>query len=264
MLALLDRFLCRRAAAGPLLVVFEDMHWADPTTAQWFERVLELVETLPVLVLATARPEFVFQPAGRPNVTLLTLGRLSHDDVLRIVADQAGERSIAPALAARIAERAEGIPLFAEELTRAILELGEAEDAVPATLQASLMGRLDRLGPAREVAQAAAVIGRDFERDLLAEIVPHGPRGLEKALDALLASRLVLRRPAEGPGALQFKHALVRDAAYDSLLRARRESLHLALAEALLARRGSGGEVAPELIAGHLIEGGEPGHRSHS
>jgi len=259
MLALLDRFLCRRAVAGPLLVVFEDMHWADPTTTHWFERVLGLIETLPVLVLATARPEFVFQPAGRPNVTVLTLARLRRDDVMRIVADQAGARSLAPALVARIAIRAEGVPLFAEELTRAILELGETEHAVPATLQASLMGRLDRLGLAREVAQAAAVIGRDFERDLLAEIVPHGPRGLEKALDALLASRLVLQRPTEGAGAMQFKHALVRDAAYDSLLRARRESLHLALAETLLATRGSGREVAPELIAGHLIEGGEPG-----
>jgi predicted ATPase len=157
---------------------------------------------------------------------------------------------------ARIVERAEGIPLFAEELTRAILELGEAEDAVPTTLQASLMSRLDRLGAAREVAQAAAVIGRDFDADLLAESVPESAPDLGTALDTLLASRLVLRRAAPGAGAYQFKHALVRDAAYASLLKARREALHATVADRLIARHGQGSDVAPELIAHHYTEAG--------
>ena len=129
---------------------------------------------------------------------------------------------------------------------------------MPSTLQASLTGRLDRLGPAREVAQAAAVLGRDFDRDLLAEILPYGPRALGDALNALLASKLVMRRSAGSPDALQFKHALVRDAAYDSLLSAQREALHARTAAALIARSDAGGDVAPELIALHLVKGGAP------
>ena len=129
---------------------------------------------------------------------------------------------------------------------------------MPSTLQASLTGRLDRLGPAREVAQAAAVLGRDFDRDLLAETLPYGPRALGDALNALLASKLVMRRTAGSPGALQFKHALVRDAAYDSLLSAQREALHARVAAALIARSDAGGDIAPELIALHLVKGGAP------
>jgi class 3 adenylate cyclase/tetratricopeptide (TPR) repeat protein len=257
-LALLDRFLCQRAERGPLLVVFEDMHWADPTTEEWLEGVVGLCETLPLLVIATGRPEFAFGPSTAANVTTLALSRLGRAELERIVVQQAPARPLSPAVISRIVERSEGIPLFAEELTRAILELGEAEDAVPTTLQASLMGRLDRLGAAREVAQAAAVIGRDFDADLLAEIVPHDARALNKALDALLAGRLVLRRGGSGGRAFQFKHALVRDAAYESLLRARREALHETLAERLIARREQGSDVAPELIAHHLVAGGMP------
>jgi class 3 adenylate cyclase/tetratricopeptide (TPR) repeat protein len=257
-LALLDRFLCRRAEKAPLLVVFEDMHWADPTTEEWLEGLVGLCETLPLMVIATGRPEFTFGPSTATNVTTLALSRLGRAEIERIVAEQAPARPLSSAVIARIVERSEGIPLFAEELTRAILELGEAEDAVPTTLQASLMGRLDRLGAAREVAQAAAVIGRDFDADLLAEIAPHSSRDLKGALDTLLASRLVLRRGGAGGRAFQFKHALVRDSAYESLLRARREALHATLADRLIARREQGSDVAPELIAHHLIAGGRP------
>jgi predicted ATPase len=259
MLALLDRFLCRRAERGPLLAVFEDMHWADPTTQEWIERIAGLCETLPLMVIATARPEFAFGPGANPHVTTLSLARLGRAELERIVLEQAPERSLAPGVIARIVERSEGIPLFAEELTRAILELGEAEDAVPTTLQASLMSRLDRLGAAREVAQAAAVIGRDFDADLLAEIVPESAPDLGTALDTLLASRLVLRRAAPGAGAYQFKHALVRDAAYESLLKVHRQALHAVLADRLIARREQGADVAPEFIARHLSEAGLAG-----
>jgi tetratricopeptide (TPR) repeat protein len=256
-LALLDRFLCARATAAAQLVLFEDMHWADPTTTEWFERVVDLAEGLRMLVIATARPEFVFAIAGRTHVTSLSLARLGRGETERIIADQSDDRTLPRNLIERIAERSDGIPLYAEELTRSILEFGASEGAIPPTLQASLMGRLDRLGPAREVAQAAAVIGRAFDRALLVEIVPHGPRALDRALDALLASKLVLRRGAAEAGSLQFKHALVRDAAYDSLLRKQRETFHRTLAEVLIARVGAGADMALELIAHHLVHGAE-------
>ena len=215
-LELLEQFVVKRAANGPVLLVFEDMHWSDPSTALWLERIIPIIENLPVLAIVTFRPEFEWSAESASNVTTLALPRLGREQIAQIVAYQAGTTALLPSLVESIVERSEGIPLFCEELTRAILELDEAGDAVPSTLQASLTGRLDRLGPAREVAQAAAVLGRDFDRDLLAEILSYGPRALGDALNALLASKLVMRRAAGSPGALQFKHALVRDAAYDS------------------------------------------------
>ena len=232
------------------------MHWSDPSTALWLERIIPIIENLPVLAIVTFRPEFEWSAESASNVTTLALPRLGREQVAQIVAYQAGTTALLPSLVQSIVERSEGIPLFCEELTRAILELDEGGDAVPSTLQASLTGRLDRLGPAREVAQAAAVLGRDFDRDLLAEILSYGPRALGDALNALLASKLVMRRSAGSPDALQFKHALVRDAAYDSLLSAQREALHARTAAALTARSDAGGDIAPELIALHLVKGG--------
>ena len=170
-LELLEQFVVKRAANGPVLLVFEDMHWSDPSTALWLERVIPIIENLPVFAIVTFRPEFEWSAESASNVTTLALPRLGREQIAQIVAYQAGTTALLPSLVERIVERSEGIPLFCEELTRAILELDEAGDAVPSTLQASLTGRLDRLGPAREVAQAAAVLGRDFQRDLLAEIL---------------------------------------------------------------------------------------------
>ena len=248
--------MATRAAGGPLLLVFEDMHWADPSTASWLERIIPVVESLPVLVLVTFRPEFEWQAGFAPNVTTLALPRLGRAQVAQIVADQAGTAVVPPGQVERIVERSEGVPLFVEELTRDSLERGETGDTVPSTLQASLTGRLDRLGRAREVAQAAAVLGRDFDRALLAEVLPHESRALGEALDTIVASRLMVRRTGGGPDALQFKHALVRDAAYDSLLSVQREALHAQVAAALIARSEAGGDIAPELIAQHLAKGG--------
>lgn len=255
-LELLDRFLVGRAALGPLLLVFEDMHWSDPSTEMWLERIVQAVESLPVLVIVTCRPERTWTAGQAANVTTLALPRLGAEEVARIVADQAGVRALQPGLVARIVQRSEGNPLFAEELARAMLELGDAVDTVPTTLQASLMGRLDRLGAALEVAQAAAVIGRDFDRGLLEEVLADGRRPITGAIDALLASKLVVRRTI-GDG-LQFKHALVRDAAYDTLLNEQRETLHARAATALIARADAGGDIAPELIAHHLAKAGAP------
>lgn len=257
-LELLERFVIKRSAGGPLLLVFEDLHWIDPSTAQWLERIVSIVETLPILVVVTFRPEYRWETGFAPNMTTLTLPRLGREQIAQIVAEQAGEAVVPPGLVERIVVRSEGVPLFVEELTRASLEFGEAGDAVPSTLQASLTGRLDRLGPAREVAQAAAVLGRDFDRDLLAEVLSCDPRALGDALDAIVDSKLMVRRAGGGPGALQFKHALVRDAAYDSLLSSRREALHAQVASALIARGDAGGDVAHELVAQHLVKGGAP------
>ena len=248
-LELLENFVVRRAANGPIALVFEDMHWADPSTVQWLERIIPIIENLPILAIITFRPEFEWSTESASHVTTLALPRLGREQIAQIVAHQAGATALLPGLVESIVERSEGIPLFGEELTRAILELDETGDAVPSTLQASLMGRLDRLGPARAVAQAAAVLGRDFDRDLLAETLPHGPRALNDALNALLASKLVMRRTPGSVGALQFKHALVRDAAYESLLTAQREALHARVATALIARSDAGGDIAPELVA---------------
>lgn len=256
-LDLLSRLLERRAAtAGVLLVVFEDIHWADPTTIEWFGLLAALIATTPILLLATVRPDFAFDQAGA-HFTTLALSRLDHAHATALVVAQAGSRQLSSELVGRIARRSEGVPLFAEELVRAIVELGETENDVPTTLSALFTGRLDRLGPAREVAQAAAVIGRDFDTGLLAEILPHAPRAFGEAIDALLSSRLVFRRGGAGSAFLRFRHALIRDAAYGSLLRKRREEFHRRIAGILVARRDAGRDIAPELIAQHLVDAGD-------
>jgi predicted ATPase/class 3 adenylate cyclase len=257
-LDLLKRFIVARARRRPLLVVVEDVHWADPTTLHWLDRVIRFIGDLPIFVLATARNAHGWSVPELPFETCLALTGLSRQGIEEIVAQQDGSEQLSTEAVERVVDRSEGIPLFAEELTRAILDLGETEGAVPSTLQALLAGRLDRLGRAREVAEAAAVIGRDFGTDLLAEILPHGRRRLAHAVEALLASGLVFRR-TDGAGMLQFRHALVRDAAYDSLLQPRRQALHRAVADALIARLEAGQDVPPELIAHHLVEAGAAG-----
>jgi predicted ATPase/DNA-binding CsgD family transcriptional regulator len=256
-LDLLERFIVARARRRPLLLVVEDVHWADPTTLHWLERVIRIIDGLPIFVLATARNTHGWSVPELPFGTSLALTRLSRQGIEEIVAQQDGWEQLSAEAVARAIDRSEGVPLFAEELTRALLDLGETEGAVPSTLQALLAGRLDRLGRAREVAETAAVIGRDFETDLLAEVLPHGRRNLAHAMETLLASGLVCR--TDGAGMLQFKHALVRDAAYDSLLQPRRQALHSAVADALTARLDAGQDVPPELIAHHLVEAGAAG-----
>ena len=262
-LELLDRFVRSRAGPEPLLLIFEDMHWADPTTATWFERIAAMSESLPLLAVATYRTEAELEVGGGPNASSLALARLTRRETAQIVANQAGGRTLPAATVARIAERSEGNPLFAEELTRSFIELGETEDAIPVSLQASLMGRLDRLGAAREVAQAAAVVGREFSRDLLAEILDHGRRALDRALEALLASQLVHCSSRTEREAFQFKHALVRDAAYDSLLKSRRRLLHQRVAEALIDHFPDTAKTEPEVLAQHFTAAGrnEPAAR---
>ncbi len=259
------------ARQKPVLMVFEDLHWLDPSSRELLDRIIERVPSLPVLLLATFRPEFAPPWSGLPQVTALTLARLDRRTGVAMVEGIAGNAVLSSEAAAEIVERADGVPLFVEELTRAVLEAGgrgaEVEKtlaravspstAVPAALHAPLMARLDRLGQApKEIAQVAAAIGREFSYELLAPVAARGEGELQGALGRLADAGLVFRRGAPPDATYLFKHALVRDAAYGSLLRRRREELHARIAAVLEADFADRVAVEPELLARHLTEAG--------
>jgi class 3 adenylate cyclase len=267
------------AHSRPVLMIFEDAHWIDPTSRDLLDLTLERAPRLPVLILVTFRPEFTHAWAGQPRVTTLTLNRLTARDGAALVERLAGSTGLSREAVDEIVERTDGVPLFVEELTKAVLEHGVAADRVaavlattpspelpiPATLHASLIARLDRLGPAaREVAQIGAVLGRDFGYDLL-EHVARLPEGeLAAALDRLVAAGLLFRRGVAPQTSYLFKHALVQDAAYGILLRARRQELHARIAAALKRHFADLIERQPELLAHHLTAVGEPSGQSTS
>jgi class 3 adenylate cyclase/predicted ATPase len=268
--ALLDQ-LSGLAAKGPVLALYEDVHWADPTTLELIGRVIEQVQRVPVLVLVTFRPGFVQPWGGHGHVTALSLGRLRRRQGEAMVGRVAGGKVLPAEVLDRILARTDGVPLFVEELTKAVLEAGLLTDkgdryelraplpplAIPSTLQDSLMARLDRLAPVKEVAQVAAVIGREFSHELLAAVAPLHGTELSKGLDRLVAAELVFRRGEAPKAGYVFKHALVRDAAYHSLLRSRRKELHGRIAAALEERFPETAEGQPELLAHHLAEAGQ-------
>lgn len=256
------------AAQGPVLVLFEDVHWIDPTSLELVEAVLARIGREAVLMLLTSRPEGQPSIAGHPHMTRLTLSRLGRDHAETIVNQLAG-KPLPREVLARIVEQTDGIPLFIEELTRTVLGSGllqQAETAdgplphiaIPASLHDSLMARLDQLQPVKEVAQTAACIGREFSHDLLAAVSPLSEVQLRGALDQLIAAELVFRHGAPPKAHYTFKHALVRDAAYQSLLRSRRVQLHRRIAEALREHRGTTGDTQPELLAWHYTLAGLP------
>ena len=223
------------ARSRPALMLFEDLHWIDPSSRELLDRMIERAVRLPLLLVLTFRPEFQAPWTGLSHVTSLTLSRLDPQNGAAMVSFIAGERALPEALAAKIVERADGVPLFVEELARAVIEAqgsregveralsatAPAAAGVPAALHASLMARLDRLGPmAREVAQIGAVIGRDFTYELLAPVAGRSEAELADALGRLADAGLVFQRGAPPQAAYLFKHALVRDVAYASLLAA--------------------------------------------
>jgi len=227
LLALLADEIADRSEREPVLLILEDAHWVDATTLELITRLADSIVRARLLILATARPDFTPPWQTRPHSTLLTLGRLGRADCAELVASIAVEHSLSPDTVATIIARTDGVPLFVEELTKNVIELaGQDSVAVPATLKDSLMARLDRLGEAREVAQIAAVIGRQFPLAILEAVVPKSGTALEAALDSLVAAGIFL---PEGRGlnrGFSFKHALLRDAAYESLLLARRREWH--------------------------------------
>src|SRR5438093_3891938 len=267
--ALLDQFegLARRQ---PILLSFEDAHWADATSLELLDLTVERVRQLPVLALFTSRPEFEPPWIGLPNVGALTLGRLDHNDVESMIARMTGGRVLPADVVTQIVAKTDGNPLFVEELTKAVLEANilveDAEGyrldgplpplAIPATLQDSLMARLDRLAPVREIAQIGAAVGREFSYSLMRPLVGRVESALKRALAQLEQAELVFRRGAPPEAAYSFKHALVRDAAYESMLKSRRQQLHGEIARTLEERFTDIVASQPEIVAHHLTQAG--------
>ncbi len=239
------------AARQPVLLVLEDAHWIDPTTLELIEQCLDLISDARVLLLLTSRPDHQPELAAHPHVTRFTLNRLGRAGVEAIVARLGGQDLPAATLDAIIA-RTDGMPLYVEELTKAILETGET--TIPASLHNSLMARLDRIPEVKAVAQVAACIGREFDYALLAAVVDRSEPDLQFALDQLTSAELIFRRGIPPDARYTFKHALVGDVAYQSLLRSRRQQVHHRIALALEERFPEIVDAEPELVALHFSE----------
>jgi class 3 adenylate cyclase len=252
----------RLAARSPLLFCLEDAHWIDPTTIELMTQLIDAIERAPVLAIVTARPEFATPWSGRPHATSLTLNRLGRAQCAEMVAAVAAS-AIPATVLDEIVAKTDGVPLFVEELTKSILESVATErTAVPATLQDSLMARLDRLGEAKDIAQTAAAIGREFRLSLLAAVVPVAPAELDRAVARLVDSEIVFPQRQTVEVSYSFKHALMRDAAYESLLRARRQRLHERIGRVLEERFPSVVAEEPEVLAHHFERAGLAGAAS--
>jgi class 3 adenylate cyclase/tetratricopeptide (TPR) repeat protein len=255
--------LIRLASRNPVLMIFEDVHWIDPTSLEVLDLIVQRIAGLRVLLVVTFRPEFRAPWEGEAHVTSLTLNRLPSRDAAAIIAGLVGTKELAAEVSAEIVERTDGIPLFVEEMTKAVLE-AESEgaarrtasmipshaQAIPASLHASLLARLDRLGQAREVAQIGAAIGREFSHALLAAVAQRTEAELMLALDRLVEAGLLFRQGVPPDAHYLFKHALVQDVAYDTLLREKRQQLHARIAT-VLDQQFDVGESQPELLARH-------------
>jgi predicted ATPase/class 3 adenylate cyclase len=259
--------LAELSADQPILLAYEDVHWIDPTTQELLGLAIERIQRLPVLAIITFRPEFEAPWAGLPHVSAVALTRLGRRDGAAMVGQVVGAKSLPDEVAAQIVAKTDGVPLFVEELTKTVLESGLLQDAgdrwelsgplpplaIPSTLHDSLLARLDRLAPVKEVAQIGAAIGREFSHALLAAVADRPEAELHAALDQLVSSELVFRRGVPPEATYSFKHALVQDAAYQSLLRSRRRQLHAKIAEVLEERFI---DTAPEILARHCTEAG--------
>jgi class 3 adenylate cyclase/predicted ATPase len=259
------------ARGQPVLMVFEDAHWIDPSSRELLDLIFARVSGLDVLLVVTFRPEFRHAWNGQPHVSMSALNRLGERDGIALVERLAGNAGLSHEIVEEIVERADGVPLFVEELTKAVLESADRDNrvavvltasplpnlAIPATLHASLVARLDRLGPvAKEVAQIGAVIGREFSYELIQPVAQRPEPELKTALDGLTDAGLLFCRGIPPHSSYLFKHALVQDAAYATLLRARRQQLHAAIAAALELEFPEIVAAQPELLAHHSTEAG--------
>jgi len=257
--------LARRA---PVLLVFEDAHWIDPTTQEALDMLVPALDSAPVLAVITCRPEYV-APWRHGHVTTHVLNRLGRRQGADVVAEVTGGKDLPEAVLDQIVAKSDGVPIFIEELTKTVLEAGFLKDAgdryeldgplpalaVPATLHDSLMARLDRQGADKDVAQIAACIGREFPFDLVAAVSPLSDDQLADALQRLADSQLIFALGARPDATYSFKHALVRDAAYESLLKSRRQILHGEIGAAMEAGPAGSPEHKPESIAYHFARG---------
>jgi predicted ATPase len=245
------------ARSQPLVLAIEDLHWADPTSLDLLRALADRGAQAPLLLLATARPEFRPPWSLRSHHSLISLSPLDRAGVARMVGEISASHALSKEVVEGVNQRTGGVPLFVEEVTRLLLERGEqgGVQAIPPTLQQSLAARLDRLGPAREIAQVGAVLGRDFAYALLRDITDFDEAALQASLDRLADTDLLFVEGAPPQASYRFKHALIQDAAYDSLLKSRRQALHRRAAELL---RDNPERVAaePEVIAHHFTQGG--------
>jgi predicted ATPase/class 3 adenylate cyclase len=257
------------ACSSPILMILEDAHWIDPTSLEVLGRVVDRIASLRALFVITHRPEFQPPWLGQPHVTALTINRLTERDTETMLDRLIGEKVIPTSIRQAIFERADGVPLFIEEMTKSVLETGDEDEAqrtvgaipspviaVPASLQASLMARLDRLGRAKEVAQIAAALGRDFSHSLLSAVANISNVRLQGALDQLVGAGLLFGQGRPPHSTYLFKHALVRDVAYGALLRASRRALHACIAETIESQFADVAEKQPQLLARHYTEAG--------
>jgi class 3 adenylate cyclase/tetratricopeptide (TPR) repeat protein len=269
-LATLVKQLEQLASREPVLMLVEDAHWIDPTTSEWLDLLIDRIERLRVLLVVSFRPEFQPRWTLFAHVTAMALSRLGEDEASAIVHHVAGGREVPREVKGLILDKTEGVPLFVEELTKTVIESGLLVEqggryvlagplpafAIPSTLQDSLMARLDRLAPVRELAQIGACIGRNFHHRLLAAVSGAGEDRLESGLTQLEESGLVFRRGAPPEASYTFKHALVQDAAYQSLLKSRRQQIHAAIAAALEAQMPEMARAEPETLAHHFTAAG--------
>lgn len=258
------------ARSRPMLWLLEDAHWADATTLELLDLGMERLRRLPVLVAITFRPEFEPPWQGLPNVTHVALGRLDRGQVEALIERVTDGRKLPAEVIAHIVAKTDGVPLFVEELTKHVQESGLLIEeggryrldrplpplAIPSTLQDSLMARLDRLAPVKEVAQIGAAIGREFSYALLSAVVGQKESSLRAALARLEKAELLFRSGGGHTARYRFKHALVQEAAYESLLKSRRQVLHLQIAEALRDKFPSIAGAEPELLAHHFAQAG--------
>jgi predicted ATPase/class 3 adenylate cyclase len=253
----------------PVLMIFEDAHWTDPSSLEAFGRILDRIATLRVLMIVTFRPEFQPPSMQCSHVTTLTISRLTEREVGIMIDQIVGERLLPASIKQDIIERCDGIPLFVEEMTKAVLEersqsaaaqgvaaVPSPALAIPASLYSSLLARLDRLGSAKEVAQIGSALGRAFPYALLAKVMLWPEAELESALDLLIEAGLLSRQGGPPHAIYLFKHALVQDAAYGTLLRSPKRALHARIAETLESQFSEIAESQPELMAHHCAEAG--------
>ena len=258
------------AAEAPVLLAYEDVHWSDPTTQELLALTIERVQRQPVLLLITCRPEFSPPWPSQPHVSALALSRLGRREGAALVERVVKDKPLPEEVAAQIVAKTDGVPLFVEELTKTVLESGLLKDAgdhyqlagpltplaLPSTLHDSLLARLDRLAPVKEIAQIGAALGREFPHGLLAAVAGRPEAELQAALDQLVAAELVYRRGAAPDVTYTFKHALVQDAAYGTLLKSRRQQLHARIVKVLEQQFPETVETQPELLAHHCSQAG--------
>jgi len=258
--------LARLSRSKPVLVVVEDAHWSDSISTELLGIAAKHISDLPVLVVVTARPEFRPDWADQAVVECIDLNPLEPEESRKIVQWTAGSKQLPAEVLEGVLARSDGVPLYLEELTRTIVETADQTErpmpwshgavAVPSSLHASLLARLDQLRDGREIAEVASAIGRDFDLDMLERVTRYSTRILHAALSRLVDTGLVLPHGPSNIARYRFKHALLQDAAYGMMVRSRRQSLHAQIAQVLEERLLHGGTPTPQLLAHHFTEAG--------